>query len=83
MTEGCFQPPQPETILKETKLLLEKLQVTSQFLSDHISNLLPLHGKLPEDQKKMIQMIEEVLKGLEENEGLREEMEMRRHLTNL
>jgi radical SAM superfamily enzyme YgiQ (UPF0313 family) len=83
MTEGRFQPPQAETILKETKLLLEKLQVTSQFLSDHISNLLPLHGKLPEDQKKMIQMIDEVLRGLEENEGLREEMEMRRHLTNL
>jgi len=83
MTEGRFQPPQPETILKETKLLLEKLQVTSQFLSDHISNLLPLHGKLPEDQKKMIQMIEETLKGLEENDELREEMEMRRHLTNL
>jgi radical SAM superfamily enzyme YgiQ (UPF0313 family) len=83
MTEGRFQPPQPETILKETKLLLEKLQVTSQFLSDHISNLLPLHGKLPEDQKKMIEMIEEVLKGLEENEELREEMEMRRHLTSL
>jgi radical SAM superfamily enzyme YgiQ (UPF0313 family) len=83
MTEGRFQPPQPETILKETKLLLEKLQVTSQFLSDHISNLLPLHGKLPEDQKKMIQLIEETLKGLEENDGLREEMEMRRHLTNL
>jgi radical SAM superfamily enzyme YgiQ (UPF0313 family) len=83
MIDGRFQPAQPETILKETKLLLEKLQVTSQFLSDHISNLLPLHGKLPEDQKKMIQTIEEVLKGLEENEGLREEMEMRRHLTNL
>ena len=57
--------------------------MTSQFLSDHISNLLPLHGKLPEDQKKMIQMIEEVLKGLEENEELREEMEMRRRITNL
>jgi radical SAM superfamily enzyme YgiQ (UPF0313 family) len=83
MTAGRFQPPKPETILKETKLLLEKLQVTSQFLSDHISNLLPLHGKLPEDQRKMIQMIEEVLKGLEENDELREEMEMRRHLTNL
>jgi radical SAM superfamily enzyme YgiQ (UPF0313 family) len=83
MAEGCLQAPRPETILKETKLLLEKLQVTSQFLSDHISNLLPLHGKLPEDKEKMIQMIEEALKGLEENEGLREEMEMRRHLTNL
>ena len=83
MTEGRFQPSRPETILKETKLLLEKLQVTSQFLSDHVSNLLPLHGKFPEDKEKLIQMVEEALKGLEENDGLREEMEMRRHLTNL
>src|SRR5512136_1399625 len=83
MEVGRFQPPGPETILKETKLLLEKLQVTSEFLSDHISNLLPLHGKLPQEKQKMIQMIKEALKGLEENDGLREEMEMRRHLTNL
>lgn len=83
MVKGSFQPASPETILKETKLLLERLQVTSQFLSDHISNLLPLHGKLPEDKEKMIQIIEEALKGLRENDSLREEMEMRRHLTNL
>jgi radical SAM superfamily enzyme YgiQ (UPF0313 family) len=83
MVEGSFQPASPETILKETKLLLEKLQVTSQFLSDHISNLLPLYGKLPEDKEKMIQMLEEALKELRENDFLREEMEMRRHLTNL
>jgi radical SAM superfamily enzyme YgiQ (UPF0313 family) len=83
MEEGRFHPTSPETILKETKLLLEELQVTSQFLSDHISNLLPLHGKLPEDKGKMIQMIEEVLKELTENDQLREGMEMRRHLTNL
>jgi radical SAM superfamily enzyme YgiQ (UPF0313 family) len=83
MIEGRFQLPSPETILKETKLLLEKLQVTSQFLSDHISNLLPLHGKLPEEKERMIQMIDEALKGLEEDSSLREEMELRRHLTNL
>jgi radical SAM superfamily enzyme YgiQ (UPF0313 family) len=81
--EGLIQSPSPETILKETKLLLEGLEVTSQFLSDHISNLLPLHGKLPEDKEKMIQVIEESLKGLKENELLKEEMETRRHLTNL
>jgi hypothetical protein len=69
--------------LKETKLLLEKLQVTSQFLSDHISNLLPLHGKLPEEKERMIQMIDEALKGLEKDSSLREEMKMRRHLTYL
>jgi radical SAM superfamily enzyme YgiQ (UPF0313 family) len=83
MVKDRFQPASPETILKETKLLLEKLQVTSQFLSDHISNLLPLHGKLPEDKEKMIQMIGEALKELKENDSLREEMEMRRHLINL
>jgi radical SAM superfamily enzyme YgiQ (UPF0313 family) len=81
--EGRFHLPSPETILKETKLLLEELQVTSQFLSDHISNLLPLHGKLPEDKGRMIQMIDEGLRELEKDERLREEMEMRRHLTNL
>jgi len=83
MLRGDFKSPSPETILRETKLLLEELCVTSQFLSDHISNLLPLHGKLPEDKKKMIQMIEEALKEMRENDGLREEMEMRRQLTNL
>jgi radical SAM superfamily enzyme YgiQ (UPF0313 family) len=83
MGEGGFELASPETILKETRLLLEKLEVTSQFLSDHISNLLPLDGKLPEDKEKMIQMIDEGLRGLEENDSLREEMEMRRHLTNL
>ncbi len=83
MVRGDFKSPSPETILRETKLLLEELRVTSQFLSDHISNLLPLHGKLPEDKEKMIQMIEEALQGLKENGLLREEMEMRRQLTNL
>jgi radical SAM superfamily enzyme YgiQ (UPF0313 family) len=83
MEEGRFHLPSPETILKETRLLLEALQVTSQFLSDHISNLLPLHGKLPEDKGSMIQMIDEALRELEKDGRLREEMEMRRHLANL
>ncbi len=77
------QPPGPETILKETKLLLEKLEVTSEFLSDHISNLLPLHGKLPQEKERMVGMAEEALRRLGEDHGLREEMEARRHLTNL
>jgi len=83
MEEGRFRLPSPETILKETRLLLEDLEVTSQFLSDHISNLLPLHGKLPENKGRMIQMIDEALREMEKDERLREEMEMRRRLTNL
>jgi len=83
MMEGRFRSASPETILKENKLLLEGLQVTSQFLSDHISNLLPLYGKLPEEKERMVQMIDDALKGLREDVSLREEMEMRRHLINL
>jgi radical SAM superfamily enzyme YgiQ (UPF0313 family) len=83
MVEGRFQLASLETILKETRLLLEELRVTSQFLSDHISNLLPLHGKLPEEKGRMVQMIDEALKGLEEDVRLREEMEMRGRLTSL
>ena len=83
MIEGRFQPASPETILKETRLLLQELQVTSQFLSDHISNLLPLHGKLPEEKFKMISLIDEALERLKEDSSLREEMEARRHLTHL
>lgn len=83
MAEGRFHPPSSETILRETKLLLESLDVTSHFLSDHISNLIPLHGKLPEEKAGMIITIEEALQGLNSDLRLREEMEMRRHLTNL
>ncbi len=83
MEAGRFQPPGPETILKETKLLLEKLEVTSEFLSDHISNLLPLHGKLPQEKERMVGMADEALRRFKEDHGLREEMEARRHLTNL
>ena len=83
MTEGRFELASSETILKETKLLLQELCVTSQFLSDHISNLLPLHGKLPEEKEEMVQMIDDALKGLKEDVSLREEMELRRHLASL
>jgi len=83
MEEGIFQPASPETILKETRLLLKELQVNSQFLSDHISNLVPLHGKLPEDKEEMVRLIDQVLIGLQDDAMLREELEARRHLTNL
>ncbi len=83
MMKGDFKLPGPETILKETKILLRELEVDSQFLSDHISNLLPLNGKLPDDKEKMIKLIDEALKDIGEDEFLRREMEARRHLTNL
>jgi len=83
LMKGRFQSATVETILKETDLLLHGLCVTSRFLSDHISNLVPLHGKLPEEKEGMIRMIEDALREIKGNSVLREDMEMRRHLTNL
>ena len=83
MMDGRFRLPSPETILKETRLLLADLKVTSEFVSDHVSNLLPLHGRLPGAKEGMVRMIDEALQDLKEDDRLREEMEARRHLTNL
>jgi radical SAM superfamily enzyme YgiQ (UPF0313 family) len=77
--EGRFQSPPAEAILRETRWLLEELDVASQFLSDHVSNLLPLHGRLPEDKERMIQLIDESIQLFTENAHVREEMEARRH----
>ena len=81
--EGRFKLSSPETILKETRLLLKGLDVTSHFLSDHVSNLLPLEGKLPEERDGMVQRIEDALRRLKEDIAWKEEMEARRHLTSL
>ena len=83
LIEGRFQLTTPETILKETHLLLRELQVTSHFFSDHVSNLLPLDGKLPEEKDRMMQRIEDALGRLREDPELREAMDSRRRLTNL
>lgn len=83
LLEGRFKSTSPETILNETRLLLRGLQVTSHFLSDHVSNLLPLDGKLPEEKDRMIQMIEDALERLAGDAAWKEAMEWRRHLTSL
>src|SRR4030042_658821 len=44
---GEFAVSPPEMILEEEKRIIEGLEVTSEFLSDHISNYLPLHGRIP------------------------------------
>ena len=83
MLAGRFRLPGPETILRETRLLLEELNVNSEFVSDHVSNLLPLHGRLPDAKERMIRMIDEALQEMKEDGLLWEEMEAGRHLTNL
>lgn len=57
---GEFLLPNEEEILREQRLLLEKLEgIESYVKSDHILNLLEeVDGKLPEDKEKMISVID-------------------------
>jgi hypothetical protein len=59
VASGKFIRATDEEIVREERTLIEDLNVHSQFVSDHISNLLPeLVGKLPEDKQKLISIID-------------------------
>ena len=47
--------------LEETRLLIEHLEGPTQLLSDHVSNFLDVHGRVPEDKPRMLATIDEAL----------------------
>ncbi|HZK49611.1 MAG TPA: radical SAM protein, partial [Thermoleophilia bacterium] len=55
---GEFVETGPREALLETRLLLENITVPLTLLSDHITNYLPLHGRLPEDRDRLIDAID-------------------------
>jgi len=81
--DGSFELASAETILKEQRRLIELLQVTSEYLSDHISNYVPVYGELPKDQAAMLQTIDRALGILRKDDGYRRSLESKRHLTTL
>jgi radical SAM superfamily enzyme YgiQ (UPF0313 family) len=81
--DGSFQMPSPETILREQKSLIEGLSVTSEYLSDHISNYAPINGHLPGEKTRMLSMIDTALKKLSEDADLRADLESMRYLRRL
>ncbi|MBM3132794.1 MAG: radical SAM protein [Chloroflexi bacterium] len=58
---GEFRLLPPEGVLREERLLIELLSVNSEFVSDHVSNYLPINGKLPEAKGEMLRQIDAVL----------------------
>ncbi|MDI6732507.1 MAG: radical SAM protein [Planctomycetota bacterium] len=58
---GKFQLLSPHEALRETRLLLERLEVSCLFLSDHISNFVNISGHLPRDKESMLSKIDEML----------------------
>ncbi|MFC1913366.1 radical SAM protein [Chloroflexota bacterium] len=56
--KGDFARSSDEEIVAEEKLLIEHLECHSNFVSDHITNLLQeIEGKLPGDKEKMLAVI--------------------------
>ncbi len=56
---GNFTRQTDEEIVEEERLLIENLECHSNFVSDHISNLLQeVEGKLPQDKEKMLATID-------------------------
>ena len=80
---GSFKLASAEAILMEQRRLIELLHVTSEYLSDHISNYVPVYGRLPKDQAAMLQTIDRALATLRKDDGHRQSLESKRHLTAL
>jgi len=58
VNEGRFLRETDEELIEEEKLLLENLTCHSNFISDHITNLLQeIEGHLPEDKEKLLAVI--------------------------
>lgn len=68
--EGEFKRSCDADLVKEELLMLEHLDVTSQFVSDHSTNILmDIRGKFPEDKEKLIAIAKRYL-ALSEDEQL-------------
>jgi radical SAM superfamily enzyme YgiQ (UPF0313 family) len=59
---GKFKLLSPYEALKETRLLIENLSVSSYLASDHISNFINLNGRLPQAKDEFLASIDESLK---------------------
>lgn len=47
--------------LEETRLLVERLEGPTVLLSDHVTNFLDIHGRIPDDKEMMLDVIDEAL----------------------
>jgi radical SAM superfamily enzyme YgiQ (UPF0313 family) len=64
---GDFEPSSPLDVLQETKIIIENLDVSSMFCSDHVSNYVMLDGKLPEEREKLLTKLNAYIQELKEN----------------
>lgn len=81
--EGSFELASPETVFRKQSRLIQRLEVSSQYLSDHISNYAPVYGKLPEDRAEMLRTIESALEILKNDSSYHDSLVNKRNLRRL
>lgn len=59
--KGRFMMLSPHEVLRETRQVIELLDVTSEIFSDHYTNYVNVHGKMPDDKNRMLEVIDEML----------------------
>ena len=59
--KGKFQMLTAHEVLKETRQIIEDLDVTSMIYSDHYTNYVNVSGRMPDDKKRMLQVIDRAL----------------------
>jgi radical SAM superfamily enzyme YgiQ (UPF0313 family) len=64
--KGRFQVLSPHEALRETAEIIQNLEVSSQIASDHYTNYVDIHGRMPEDEGRMLATIEDALQKREE-----------------
>lgn len=69
LLSGEFEKASGAEVVREEELLIENLEVTSRFVSDHSTNvLMDVRGKLPEDKEHMLSIIRRYLELSEEEQ---------------
>jgi len=58
---GAFQILTPREVLKETIEIIRRLKVTSKITSDHYTNYVNIHGRMPRDRDKMLAILKDAL----------------------
>jgi len=65
---GEYKPPNILEMLLEERLLIECFDgISSEFHSDHVSNLVPVFGRLMGDKEKMLEELDPVIKRVEKD----------------
>jgi len=59
--KGEFRMPTMRQIMEEMALLVELVDVTTVFRSNHVSNLLPIGGNLPRERERVLKEIREAM----------------------